>query len=201
MKLATPAVIGLIALSLAGCTAAATSGPTRSAVAPSPSMPAVPSAPAIVEKLPSSCDALYAGLTDFMSDNGSLVLNPAWKSGPGVPRAGFGTYDAALGGMLSKSPGLICDWAPATGPSDTFLTTQLRHVDVATGQAATARMRAMGWFCGQAYSGQWCVTNDDSTGRSIGESHWVGQGYWIASNWNNAGPRTYTPELLKRLFG
>ena len=161
----------------------------------------MPATPAIEDKLPTSCDALYSGLNDFMSDGGSLVLNPAWRSGPGVPRTGYGTYDADLAGMLSNNPGLICDWAPPTGPSDTFLTTQMRYVDVATGQAATARMRAMGWFCGQAYGGQWCVTNDSSTGRSIGESHWVGQGYWIASNWNNAGPRSYTPELLKRLFG
>ena len=201
MKFAKAAVVGLIALSLAGCTAAPTSAPTRSAVAPTSSTPPVASTSAAVEKLPSSCEALYSGLTEFMSDDGSLVLNPAWKSGPGVPRAGYGTYEAALAGMLAKNPGLICDWAPPTGPSDTFLTTQLRHVDAATAQAATARMRATGWSCGQAYTGLWCVTNDDSTGRSIGESQWVGQGYWIASNWNNAGPRSYTPELLKRLFG
>lgn len=157
--------------------------------------------PATVDKLPTSCEALYSGLNEFMSDGGSLVLNPAWRSGSGAPRTDYGTYDADLAGMLAKNPELICDWAPATGPSDTFLTTQMRHVNVASGQAATARMRAKGWFCGQAYNGQWCVTNDSSTGRSIGESHWVGQGYWIASNWNNAGPQTYTPELLKRLFG
>jgi hypothetical protein len=135
------------------------------------------------------------------------VLDPAWKSGPGKPRAetsGYGTYDPTLASLLSKEPGLICDWAPASGPSDTFLTTQLRHVDAATQQAALARMKELkelGWGCGATNGGEWCLTDDSHTGRSIGESQFVGNGDWLASNWNNAGPQTYPPELLKILFG
>ncbi|MFF1572482.1 hypothetical protein ACFVWR_07010 [Leifsonia sp. NPDC058292] len=204
MKLARSAVIGLIVLSLAGCTASAASTPTRTPAAHSSASPAPSAAPVVDDDgLPTSCDAFYSGLHDFVSPDGSLTLNPAWKSGPGAPRAegsGYGTYDPALAVMLSNAPGLICDWAPATGPSDTFLTTQLRHVDAATEQAVIARMHQLGMGCGKAYSGEWCVTNNSDTGRSIGESQWVGHGVWLASNWNNAGPQTYTPELLKILF-
>ena len=125
VKLAKPAVIGLIVLSLAGCTAATTRAPTGSAgpnsssaptrsAAPDSSSADVSAMPATVDKLPTSCEALYSGLNEFMSDGGSLVLNPAWRSGSGAPRTDYGTYDADLAGMLAKNPELICDWAPAT---------------------------------------------------------------------------------------
>ena len=207
MKFATPALLCLVVLSLAGCTASATSTPTRSTASPSSSTLSTPATPAIVDGLPSSCDAFFSGLKEFVSPDGSLVLDPTWKSGPGKPRietSGYGTYDPILAGLLSKDPGLICDWAPSAGPSDTFLTTQLRHVDAATQQAAIARMQELkdlGWGCSESYGGEWCLTNDSHTGRSIGESQFVGHGDWLASNWNNAGPETYTPELLKILFG
>jgi hypothetical protein len=103
--------------------------------------------------------------------------------------------------MLSQNPGVICDWAPAKGPTDTFLTTQFRHVDAATQKAVIARINNLNWGCSIASDGEWCLTNDSHTGRSIGESQFVGDGVWIASNWNNAGPETYTPRLLQALFG
>lgn len=202
VRLAKPALLCLVAIALTSCTSPATTQPIRSTIGTS--TPAPSATPAFVDGLPTSCDALYAGLEKFVSDDGSLVLNPAWKSGTGVARAeasGYGTYDPVLSASLSQSPGLICDWAPAAGPSDTFLTTQIRHVDAATQQAAFSRMNELEWGCGQAYDGRWCVTNDSHTGRSIGESQYFGHGIWLASNWNNAGPETYTPELLRRLFG
>ncbi|WP_157780338.1 hypothetical protein [Leifsonia xyli] len=204
MKLARSAVVGLIALSLAGCTAAATSAPTQSAVAHGPSSPTGSATPAVVDGLPTSCKAFFSGLTTFVSPDGSLVLNPPWKSGSRAPRAdasGYGSYDSTLAPMLSQDPGIICDWAPANGPTDTFLTTQFRHVDAATAQAAITRMEQLNWGCSAIYDGEWCLTNDSHTGRSIGESQYLGHGDWIASNWNNAGPETYTPRLLQSLFG
>jgi hypothetical protein len=201
VKLATPALLFVLAIALTGCTSSATKQPTTSTTVQSLGTPTPSATTAFVEGLPTSCEAFYSGLENFVSDDGALVLNPAWKSGPGVPRSSYGTYDPSLDGPLSQSPGLICDWAPSAGPSDTFLTTQIRRVDEATRQAAFARMNQLGWSCGQAYDGRWCVTNDSHTGRSIGESQYFGHGIWLASNWNNAGPETYTPELLKRLFG
>ncbi|MGN7797660.1 hypothetical protein [Leifsonia sp. 22587] len=203
MKLAKPAVIGLIALSLAGCTATA-DAPSRTANAHNSSAPAASTTPAVVDGLPSSCDAFFSSLKTFVSPDGSLVLNPAWKSGAGVARSeanGYGSYDPTLAPMLSQNPGLICDWAPAAGPSDTFLTTQFRHVDDATAQTAIAHLEQLNWGCSPVYDGMWCLTNDSHTGRSIGESQYFGHGDWIASDWNNAGPETYTPRLLETLFG
>lgn len=204
VKLAKPAVIGLIALSLAGCTAPATSAPTHSASTHVLSSPAPSVTPAVVDGLPSSCDAFYSSLRTFVSPDGTLKLDPAWKSGPGASRAaasGYGSYDPMLAGLLAQQPGLICDWAPATGPSETFLTTQFRHVDAATAKAVVARIENLDWGCSPTYDGMWCLTDDSHTGRSIGESQYVGRGVWVASNWNDAGPETYTPRLLQSLFG
>ncbi|WP_205244991.1 hypothetical protein [Leifsonia tongyongensis] len=204
MKLAEPALLCLVLLTLTGCTSPATTLPIRSTASRSVGTPSPTATPTIVDGLPSSCDAFFSGLKKFVSPDGSLVLDPTWKSGPGVPRAetsGYGTYDPTLANSLSKAPGLICDWAPPTGPSDTFLTTQVRHVDAVTAQAAIVRMKQLGWFCSEFYGGEWCLTNDSHTGRAIGESQFLGHGDWLASNWNNAGPETYTPELLRILFG
>ena len=168
------------------------------------SAPAPATTPNVVDGLPANCDVLFSGQKTFVSPDGSLVLNPAWKSGPGTSRpvaSGYGTYDQTLAGMLSTDPGMICDWAPPTGPSTTFLTTQLRHADDATQQAALTRLKELGWECSPDYGGQWCLTNDSHTGVSIGESQFLGKGIWLASDWNNAGPENYTPRLLTILFG
>lgn len=204
MKLVTSAVICLIALSLAGCTASATSAPSQSATHQATHSPVASATPAVADGLPTSCKAFYSVLTTFMSPDGSLVLNPAWKSGPGVVRAeagGYGSYDPTLAPLLAHNPGVICDWAPSAGPSDTFLTTQFRHVDDTTAQTAIAHLEQLNWGCSPVYDGMWCLTDDSHTGRSIGESQYFGHGDWIASDWNNAGPETYTPRLLQSLFG
>jgi hypothetical protein len=168
------------------------------------STPTPADTPNVVDGLPADCATLFSGLKTFVSPDGSLVLNPAWKSGPGTSRpvaSGYGSYDPTLAGMLSSDPGVVCDWAPPTGPSTTFLTTQLRHVDAATQQAALARLKGLGWGCNPDYGGEWCLTDDSHTGVSIGESQFFGKGVWLASDWNNAGPETYTPRLLMTLFG
>ena len=204
VKLAKPVVLCILVLTLVGCTAPAKAPPTSTAPSHPSSTPSAQATPAFADGLPTSCDAFFSGLKDFVSPDGSLVLDPAWKSAAPETRqeaSGYGTYDPTLAGMLSKDPGLICDWAPVAGPSDTFLTTQVRHVDAATQQAAIARMTDLGWGCSESYGGEWCLTNDSHTGRSIGESQFLGHGDWLASDWNNAGPETYTPELLKILYG
>jgi len=205
VKLARPALLFVVIASLlAGCSASAVSTPRPSAASTGSGTPEVRPTPAFVDGLPTSCEAFFSGLTSFVSPDGSLVLDPGWKSAPGVPRqetSGYGTYDPTLAALLSTNPGLICDWAPPTGPTDTFLTTQVRHIDSATQQTALARMTELGWSCNEFYGGQWCLTNDSHTGRSIGESQFLGHGVWLASDWNDAGPDTYTPELVKILFG
>jgi hypothetical protein len=206
VKLAAPAFVCIVVLALAGCSMSSASAPTASKASASAasSAPAPDPSPSVVDGLPANCDAFFSGQKTFISPDGSLVLNPTWKSGPGEARAvsvGYGTYDPTLAGMLSTDPGMICDWAPPTGPSTTFLTTQLRHVDDATEKAAITRLNELGWTCTAEYGGQWCLTDDSHTGVSIGESQFLGKGIWLASDWNNAGPDTYTPRLLHILFG
>ncbi|NEN04719.1 hypothetical protein G3T36_02440 [Diaminobutyricibacter tongyongensis] len=204
MKLSSATVLCIVVLALAGCSAPAAGAPTPSRSSAAAAAAAPVTTPGIVDGLPADCNGLFRGLETFVSPDGSLKLNPAWKSGPGTLRSiadGFGTYDPTLAGMLSADPGVICDWAPATGPSTTFLTTQLRQVDDATRQAALTRLKELGWGCSAEYDGEWCLTDDSHTGVSIGESQFLGRGVWLASDWNNAGPETYTPRLLQTLFG
>jgi hypothetical protein len=204
VKLAASVVLCIVVLALSGCSTPAASAPTASTSSSPASAPTPATTPDVVDGLPANCKAFFSGLKTFVSPDGSLVLNPAWKSGPGTSRSvasGYGSYDPTLAGMLSTNPGMICDWAPATGPSTTFLTTQLRHVDAATQQAALARLEGLGWGCSSQYGGEWCLTDDSHTGVSIGESQFIGKGVWLASDWNNAGPETYTPRLLMTLFG
>jgi hypothetical protein len=204
VKRIIPVVLFLSALALAGCTATDATQPTSTsttaaAAAPTPT-------PAVVNGLPSSCDALYSpALQKFVSPDGSLALNPAWKSGPGTVRTienGYGSYDPDIARMLSTNPGLLCDWAPPAGPSSLFLTTQVRHIDEATKDAALARMNEIHAACTPYMGGDWCVINaPDGNGALVGESQFFRDGVWLASDWYNAGPEMYTAELIKTMFG
>lgn len=204
MKRTIPVVLFLSALALAGCTA------TDAPQPPSTSTPAAEATPAptplVVDGLPSSCDALFTpALKKFVSPDGSLELNPAWKSGPGTVRTvenGYGSYDPTIAKVLSTDPGLVCDWAPPAGPSYRFLTTQVRHVDSATKQAVLAHMGKLGAACTPYMGGNWCVTNiPDGNGVYVGEAQFFRDDVWLASDWYDAGPEMYTTKMIKTLFG
>jgi hypothetical protein len=159
-----------------------------------------------VDGLPSSCDTLYSPeLRNFVSPDGSLALNPAWKSGPGTVRSadsGYGSRDPTISTMLSTAPGLICDWAPPAGPSYQFLTTQVRHADETTRKAVLARAEEIGAACTPYLDGDWCVMNaPDGNGALVGESQYFRDGVWLASDWYDAGPEQYTGKMIETLFG
>ncbi|MFF1879670.1 hypothetical protein [Leifsonia sp. NPDC058230] len=144
-------------------------------------------------------------MQEFVSPDGALALNPAWKSGPDAVRSvenGYGSWDPNLARTLSTAPGLICDWAPPAGPSELFLTTQVRHVDGTTQAAALARLATIGAACNAYLGGDLCVMNaPDGNGALVGESQYFRDGVWLASDWYNAGPEGYTNEMIKTMFG
>jgi hypothetical protein len=202
VKRIVPIVLFLATVALTGCTA-----PHPEPIATPAAATASPaSTPAVAGGLPTSCDALYSpALRKFVSPDDSLALNPDWKSGPGTVRSterGYGSYDATVAGVLSTDPGLICDWAPPVGPSNLFLTTQVRHVDEATQAAVLARMKKIDAACTPYLDGDWCVMNTpDGNGALVGESQFFRNGVWLASDWYDAGPESYTAEMVKSLFG
>lgn len=205
------AVLATAVIGLSGCTAQGAATPATPSVSPTPtaSAPALTSTPGA---MPTSCDDLFTpGLRAQISPDGFLALNPAWLQEPGNERKvenGYGTFDPDLAKILSSDPGLLCDWTKASGPGEVFLITQVRKVDAATQQAALARMTDLasdpdtGWTCTDYTAGRWCLVNtNDGTGNVSGESHFFRDGLWIASDWVNAGPETYTPLLVTRIFG
>ncbi|MFF1573724.1 hypothetical protein ACFVWR_13325 [Leifsonia sp. NPDC058292] len=208
MKRTVPIVLLMALLDLTGCTAPLTTGP-HTAATHATTTDATPTAPAsttVAEGLLTSCDALYSPeLQKFVSPDGSLVLNPAWKSGAGTiwsPDGGYGSHDPTISALLSADPGLVCDWAPATGPSAQFLTTQVRHADQTVRDAALARAKALGAVCTPYRGGDWCVTNvPDGNGALVGESQFFRGGVWLASDWYDAGPDQYTDKMITTLFG
>lgn len=176
------------------------SGPTTSG----PTASTTPSSAATVS-VPRDCDELYpADLRKLISPDGLLVLNPAWMSEPGNERKrenGYGSFDPELISRLVEQPGLICDWAKASGGGEVFITTQVRRIDPQSGDAAVARMRSLGWACGDDLGGVWCTTEAERDGALAGESHLLRDGVWVATDWVNAGPQGYTAALARRIFG
>ena len=154
--------------------------------------------------LPADCDVLFSGQKTHGLTGWFISAQPVLEVRAGhvaTCREWLRHVRPDAGGHAVDRSGHDLRLGSSTVSSTTFLTTQLRHVDDATQQAALTRLKELGWTCSSEYGGQWCLTNDSHTGVSIGESQFLGKSVWLASDWNNAGPENYTPRLLTILFG
>lgn len=153
-----------------------------------------PTPSASAEALPGDCTQIYsAAYLERLRESGYPLNDPA-RVGTAV-----GTRDAQLRTILATLPTLECHWGAG---GDAGLSTNVSLVTPAQAQSVRARLSAAGYTCYAENSGQRCLsTSTTGAGEEArGESHFVREDLWIATDWVGFTPPNYTGEIVERLF-
>ena len=146
---------------------------------------------------PSSCDELYS---DEMVDAfGSMVLNPQWLDDPDLDLT-IGEDDPVLQGVLDDSDYLLCQWAMPDGPSGAGVSTTVAWVDTQDSALVESHLRDRGDSCSEQQEGLRCTTQGSNEEGYFGESHFLRDGIWVATEYSNAGPEGYTRDIVNNLW-
>ena len=109
----------------------------------------------------------------------------------------------ALDVLQSGIPSVRCTWGSAGGEG---LATAVSVVDGDQSARVQDVLAAVGFECGDALGGIVCrtqtqtVTMDDEV-VSLGESHLLRDGVWVATSWVGALPDGYTEDIAGTLWG
>lgn len=145
---------------------------------------------------PTSCAEIY---TKDWAILAPLVLNPAWADAPGSG-VRFGTDDADLEAVLKATTGVTCVWAAAGGGSGEGLTTNVAFLTDAQQASVEARLKVLGFTCSEQQGGLRCDIDHVTEEGAWGESHFIRDGIWIATNWVNSHPDGYTEDIVSAVF-
>ena len=146
---------------------------------------------------PSSCDELYS---DEMVDAfGSMVLNPQWLDDPDLDLT-IGEDDPVLQGVLDDNDYLLCQWAMPDGPSGAGVSTTVAWVDTQDSALVESHLRDRGDSCSEQQEGLRCTTQGSNEEGYFGESHFLRDGIWVATEYSNAGPEGYTRDIVNNLW-
>lgn len=147
--------------------------------------------------LPSACEQIYSPGMFAALTAGSAPLND-----PGITM--LSTQNAELLEVLdSVSATLRCTWG---APSEYGLSTNVSAVDGSQAASILTTLQAAGFACEPLGEGTLCtyerrgITQDDVQ-YALGESHYVGGGGWVATNWLNAEIAGYTQDIVATLWG
>lgn len=165
--------------------------------APSPSPSAPAEAPIVSTVLPSDCFGLYgqAMLGEFERE--SMQLNQVWT---GAREETAGSGDAELVAMLAGRPSLDCFWLDATGGSESAVLTVATEISAEESAAVEARLVALGFAHQRDRGGIRYFVESRVDGQSRGESHFLRDGVWLATNWYGFGPWGYTRHMAENVF-
>ncbi|MEL4319239.1 hypothetical protein WJX64_09500 [Leifsonia sp. YIM 134122] len=159
--------------------------------------PAAPPASPVV--IPSDCDDIYT--KDWTPQMQGLVLNPPWadeEEGSDI----FGARDEELRAVLRDAVALPCHWLNPAGASDTGgLVTDLASISPEQTAAVIERMNEIGFSCYAEHGGTRCVTEEQVPDGAQGESHFIRDGIWSATEWTFVSPDGYTADIEQALFG
>jgi hypothetical protein len=172
--------------------------PTQTtAPTPVPSVTAEPAASG--PSIPADCAGIYT--KDWAPEMDGLVLNPAWTDDP-ASGVRYGSNDTGLVTVLEATTKVTCVWANATGGSDAGgLTTNVAALTPEQSTDVLAHMEELGYDCYEELAGTRCVTETFNDNGTIGESHFVREGIWVATWWLNVGPDGYTHDVVTAIFG
>jgi hypothetical protein len=146
---------------------------------------------------PSSCDELYS---DEMVDAfGTMVLNPKWLDDPDLDLK-IGEDDPVLQGVLDDNDYLLCQWAMPDGPSGAGVSTTVAWVDAQDSALVESHLRDRGDSCSEQQDGLRCTTQGSNDEGYFGESHFLRDGIWVATEYSNAGPEGYTRDIVNNLW-
>lgn len=187
--------------------AASADGSDDGAARPVPSQTAAPSAvptattapAASGPVIPSDCAGIYT--KDWASQMDGLVLNPAWTEDP-ASGVRYGSKETGLQTVLEATTKVTCVWANAKGGSDAGgLTTNVAALTAEQSTDVIAHMNELGYNCYEELQGTRCVTETPNDNGTVGESHFLREGIWVATWWLNVGPDGYTHDIVTAVFG
>ena len=173
------------------------SGGPRVLEAPSASPSATAEAPLIPTLLPDDCSGLYgtAMLAEFERE--SMHINAVWT---GAREAPAGTTDPELQSMLAGRPSLDCFWLDETGGTEAAVLTVASEIHAEESAAVAARLAALGFAHQNDRGGVRYFTESRVDGETVGESHFLRDGVWLATNWYGFGPWGYTGHMAENVF-
>lgn len=176
---------------------AATGGP-RVLDAPRPRPSASAEAPLVPAMLPQDCSGLYgdAMLAEF--ERQSMELNQVWT---GVREETAGSDDPELVSILAGRPSLDCYWLDESGGTDAAVLTVATEVSPEESAAVEARLVALGFAHQKDRGGIRYFVESRVDAQSKGESHFLRDGVWLATNWYGFGPWGYTRHMAENVFG
>lgn len=173
-------------------TAAPSPAPTSGSGATAPGSTAAPGTPR-----PASCDELYSpAMVDAFDP---MVLNPAWLDDPELDMR-IGEDDPVLQGVIDANDTLLCQWAMPEGPSGAGVSTTVVWLDDEDSATVLAHLADRGDSCVEQQGGMRCTTEGSNDEGYFGESHFLRDGLWLATEYSNAGPEGYTLDMVDNLW-
>lgn len=173
-------------------TTSATPSATPEAPSPSPEPTEQPAASIV----PGACEDAYSAAMLARLNGAIPPLND-----PGITMVS--TQNVDLLEMLDGATTLRCTWG---SPSETGISTNITAVDTAQGADILATLESAGFACQVLAGGTICtmeergITQDDLE-YAFGESHFVGDGGWVTTNWLNTDITGYTEDIVASLWG
>lgn len=174
----------------------ATAGP-RVLDAPSASPSATAEAPITPTILPEECSGLYGTAMIAEFEREQMHINEVWT---GAREAPAGTTDPELQTLLARQPALDCFWLDETGGTEAAVLTVASEVDAEESAAVAARLQALGFAHQNDRGGVRYFVESRADGESKGESHFLRDGVWLATNWYGFGPWGYTGHMAENVF-
>lgn len=147
--------------------------------------------------VPASCDGVYS--RDWAPEMGGLVLNPEWVLEAPVAETTT-SFDVELNETSQQTRTIVCRWGHENGGSDRGVTTGIGPVTAEEQQSVLARMQQLEFDCYEELGGTRCVTEMSDDNGSLGESHFLRDGVWIATKWLNISPDGYTHDIINTLW-
>jgi hypothetical protein len=146
---------------------------------------------------PAACDKIYS--PGMVAAFGDLVLNPAWTTDPGSD-VREGSDDPQLLAVINNTEHLSCHWVSPVGPSGSGVVTNLVWVTAEQTQAVGNRLRELALNCYEELGGLRCITETRTEEGISGQSHFLRDGIWLATQFINAGPDGYTHDMVATLW-
>lgn len=175
-----------------------TDGPrAHNAPPPSSSPTASAEAPRTDTILPEECEGLYgsAMLAEFERED--MHINSVWT---GAREAPAGTTDPELQSLLAGKPSLDCFWLDEAGGTESAVLTVASEPGPEVVQSVAARLEALGFAKQNDRGGVRYYVETTTNGETVGESHFVRDGVWLATNWYGFGPWGYTRHMAENVF-
>jgi hypothetical protein len=166
------------------------SGASSETARPQPSETAA-AAPVITGPNPQSCDQIYSKRMFATLEKGGPLNDETIAEEPA-------SETPAIAALLADLPGLRCSWGQA---GEFAIITEVKQVTAEQSAAALAALKAAKFSCYAESGGTRCVVQEDSEGGSMGQSHFLRENVWLATDWLNWPQAGYTADMVRTLWG